>query len=147
MWAQVPDFPGYEINRDTQQVRGRRGSILKPRPDKRGRIWIALYRGGKQYSVKLAHIMLLTFVGSPVPGQVSRHRDDDPGHNTLGNLCWGTQSENMYDKVANGLHWNANKTHCPRQHAYTSENTYVSKGKRSCRRCAADRAREKRRVV
>lgn len=31
---------------------------------------------------------------------------------------------------------NARKTHCPRDHEYTPENTYISpKGKRSCRTC------------
>lgn len=34
------------------------------------------------------------------------------------------------------------KTHCPRQHEYTTENTYVDKrGGRNCRTCAREKAR------
>lgn len=34
-------------------------------------------------------------------------------------------------------HHNAVKTHCPRGHAYTTTNTYVYRGRRSCRACHA----------
>ena len=147
-WTPIPGFDGYEINQDTQQVKGIRGNILKPRPDKRGRIWIALYRNNTQHSLKLAHLMLRTFVGEPGPGQVSRHLDDDPANNDLSNLCWGTQTENMHDKVRNGLHWNTNKTACHNGHDFTPENTGVRTGRkgRYCKKCAADRARARRQV-
>lgn len=36
-------------------------------------------------------------------------------------------------------HRNAHKTHCPRGHEYTEENTYVHGNKRHCRICAANR--------
>ena len=147
MWSPVPNFPGYAIDRITQQVHGPR-KILTPRPDRRGRVWIALYRNGVQYNHKLAHLMLITFVGLPEPGQVSRHLDDDPGNNALENLCWGTQSENMYDKVANGLHWNTNKTHCKYGHLFDEVNTAITTdGRRRCRRCAVNRTREHRQRV
>jgi len=43
---------------------------------------------------------------------------------------------------------NAAKTHCPRDHAYDEENTYVdAKGRRNCRACARERARVYRRRV
>jgi hypothetical protein len=31
---------------------------------------------------------------------------------------------------------NTTKTHCPKQHEYTPENTYLRDGKRTCRECA-----------
>lgn len=41
------------------------------------------------------------------------------------------------------------KTHCPKGHAYTGENLYVqpSTGSRYCRKCHADRERNRRRSV
>ncbi len=33
----------------------------------------------------------------------------------------------------------ANRTHCPKGHAYDAENTYVYKGKRQCRICVRER--------
>ena len=35
-------------------------------------------------------------------------------------------------------HRNSHKTHCPKGHEYTEENTYVSKEKRHCRLCAKE---------
>lgn len=38
----------------------------------------------------------------------------------------------------------ADKTHCPAGHEYTTENTYVDKrGSRNCRTCAAERSRQR----
>lgn len=43
-----------------------------------------------------------------------------------------TSSEN----TARGINLNQTKTHCPRGHEYTKENTYINKrGQRSCREC------------
>lgn len=140
----IPEFDAYQIDLDTQEVRGPRG-VIKPRVDSRGRVWIRLRRDGVQHNRKLGRLMLLTFVGQPKPGQVCRHLDDDPTNNALGNLRWGTQSENMHDKVANGLHWGSNKTHCKWGHPFDDANTaYTTDGRRRCRKCAMLRARENR---
>ena len=51
------------------------------------------------------------------------------------------------ENTRRGVNANREKTHCPRGHEYTPENTYISKGKthnsRKCRICsnAKDRAR------
>lgn len=54
-------------------------------------------------------------------------------------LRWGSPGENLQDAVdrgrlVRGIH-NLSKTHCPRGHEYTHENTYLSKIGRSCREC------------
>ena len=51
-----------------------------------------------------------------------------------------THDENMRRSVGN----NSLKTHCPAGHAYTSENTHVSQGKRSCKTCGRERMRVRR---
>ena len=52
-------------------------------------------------------------------------------------LYSGTQVDNTKDTVKAKTHFNASKTHCPRGHEYTAENTYItpSTGHRSCRIC------------
>lgn len=72
--------------------------------------------------------------GCDVPACVSLWR---------GHVYVGDHSDNMRDRAERGRenNHNAAKTHCPRGHAYTPENTYVtpSTGKRQCRTCARER--------
>jgi hypothetical protein len=57
--------------------------------------------------------------------------------------CWnplhiyaGNLSDNMQDRVKSGMHFLANKTHCPQGHPYDEVNTYLNpKGFRQCRIC------------
>jgi hypothetical protein len=51
-------------------------------------------------------------------------------------LFIGTQKDNQVDSVRKKRHYNVRKTHCKRGHAYSPENTYITKrGGRSCRTC------------
>lgn len=49
------------------------------------------------------HDLVLTLFGPPrPPGMVARHKDGDPSHNSIDNLEWGTQKENIEDQYAHG---------------------------------------------
>lgn len=52
-------------------------------------------------------------------------------------LYEGTQSDNMKDCVASHRHNMSRKTHCPKGHEYTPENTYFFRkgNRRICRAC------------
>lgn len=70
--------------------------------------------------------------------------------------CWnpahlreGTPKDNAQDSIMTGTFRNVaadanrEKTHCPRGHEYSEENTYVtSKGQRYCKTCNREKARE-----
>ena len=59
-------------------------------------------------------------------------------------LRQGTSCDNVRDALERNRYYNSNITHCPRGHEYVSENVYLSKdGKRSCRKCALNRIRER----
>jgi len=59
---------------------------------------------------------MLTFVGPPPPGQLTRHGPNGIRDNSLANLCYGTPWENMHDKLRDGTQlfgeeqWNAKLT-------------------------------------
>lgn len=164
-WRPVVDYPGYEIS-DEGQVRSldrtitcsngvqqrRKGQLLSTKLDASGYCRVSLYRDGERSGSKQAarrrkvhHLVLEAFVGPrPEASKGGLHWDDDPYNNSLPNLRWGTQSENVTDKVRNGKHPMASKTHCKHGHAYTEENTYryPSTGYRACRTCIRNQDRK-----
>lgn len=92
------------------------------------------------------HLMLEAFVCPRPPGLFGLHRDDDPHHNLLPNLYWGTKSQNQDDKVRNGNHHHAKKDRCPQNHPYDEANTAWEErpnGRRArhCRACMNGRRR------
>lgn len=82
------------------------------------------------------HILVaLAFHGPPTSGAWVRHLNDVKTDNRPENLAYGTRSDNRRDAVSNGIDPNARKTHCPKGHEYTDENTRRHRGKRICRAC------------
>ena len=116
-WRFVVGYEGlYEVS-DQGRVRsldrivtyaagGRRlfkGRILKAGHSK-GYPRVNLYRDGKQ-SVKFAlvhQLVLAAFVGPLPEGQEVRHYDGNRKNCSLGNLLYGTRSENYFDKYRHG---------------------------------------------
>ncbi len=96
---------------------------------------------------ELAHRVALTlWLGRPA-GPVVRHKEcDNPACCNPLHLAGGSHADNVGDKVAKGrqtkgpTHPNTQKTHCPRGHEYTPQNTYVYPNqyggvRRSCKAC------------
>jgi hypothetical protein len=98
---------------------------------------VCLYRNGVKATKQLHVLIAAAFIGPrPTPKHVVRHLNGDPGDTVLSNLAYGTTSDNQLDAVRHGTHGNTRKTHCPRGHAYTPENTYLhGMGYRACRAC------------
>ena len=100
-----------------------------------GRFWL----GGK---VRYAHCVAYEWLVGPVPEGLSldhlcrvRHCVN-PDH-----LEPVTSGENS--RRGNTGQNNASKTHCPQGHEYNEENTTMDRGRRYCRTCQRDRARER----
>lgn len=119
-----------------------RGRVLTSPPDKNGYPYQWLSRNGhrKQYAV---HALVCTAFNGPRPeGQEVRHLNGQPTDNRASNLMWGTTRENSDDVKDHGRQWQINKTHCPRGHEYTEENTAIGRRGngnrfRICRACRA----------
>ena len=151
-WAAVVGWEGlYEVS-DFGRVRSLRrwtpagmrgGRILKPRRlPKTGYLRVSLCKNGERHDAYIHQLVLQAFVGPCPAGQEVRHLDGNPARNVRSNLCWGTKSENGYDKVRHGTHHHSRKTHCPQGHEYTPETTYHSRGDkehRTCKLCPGER--------
>lgn len=111
-WRDVPGFPGYSVN-DVGEILGRSGRVLTLQTQKSGHRYVQIRLSGADRPRKLwAHrAVLLAFRGEPLPGQESRHLNDAPSDNRLGNLVWGTHTDNAADRRRNGGyqrdHWSA----------------------------------------
>ena len=116
VWAPVPEWEGlYEVSnmgrvRSLRKNRGPRKvpRILKPQPTGRQskkRMSVRLFRAetGVTKFMLVHRLVLMAFVGPCPDGHETRHLNDDPTDNRLGNLCWGTRRQNAADARANGI--------------------------------------------
>jgi NUMOD4 motif-containing protein/HNH endonuclease len=120
-------------------LRRRRGCILQPATDSRGRKRVHLRRDGVGTRLLVHHLVLTAFVGPRPPGLKGCHDDGNTATNWLSNLRWDTQSENMLDKGRHGTDPQRNKTQCPRRHLLTMPNLVrwlYRKGHRYCLACS-----------
>lgn len=134
-WRAIPGWDGvYEVSdhgrvrsldRVLETATGRRqwrGRVHRLDTDKHGYPCIRL--GGNKGKRFTAHqLVMLAFVGERPKGQEVRHLNDIRHDNRLGNLAYGTRSDNMYDCIRNGSHNRASRTHCCRGHEY-QDGTY-----------------------
>ncbi|KKL06935.1 hypothetical protein LCGC14_2591050 [marine sediment metagenome] len=104
---QIPGFPNYSVTKDgrvwSHRRPGTKGMWVKHylRSDE-NYITVELYEGGKKHVRKIHCLILETYVGTRPTKLIARHLNGDKYDNRLGNLCWGTRSENAQDSVKHG---------------------------------------------
>jgi hypothetical protein len=111
-WRVIPGFTDYEVSNhgDVKRVKPDRkgrlsGKFLKSKPFTRfGHRQIELTNNLGEQEWKSVHVLVLeAFVGfRPTPKHECRHLDGEAGNNWLGNLTWGTGSENHEDRRRHG---------------------------------------------
>ena len=76
--------------------------IIKPLRTNEGYFRLSLWKDGKHKTFFVHRLVLLTFIGTPLPGQQAAHLDGNCGNNALENLTWATIVENYAHKYIHG---------------------------------------------
>ena len=136
-WRPVAGFEDlYEVSGDG---RVRRLGSQRELKTASSRPWVSLWRNNKPRRARVSRLMLEAFVGPCPPGYFACHKNDDSADNRLANLYWGTQSDNERDKVRNGRHNHAKRTHCKNGHELVQ-----IKSQRYCRTCHNEYTKKRR---
>ena len=137
-WKAWPGFSRYEVSPgrpgEPGQVRNRAGQVLATGRSNRGRVTVTVTGDdGKRGPQQLSVAILSAHRRERPPGHEGCHLDDDPDHNWLSNLVWGTKAENEAHKAANG---NAvtPKPSYPCRNAPACDGLAMHEGRR-CSRC------------
>ncbi len=115
-WRSVPGYPGYDVSTlgRVRSWKPRRYCAPKPSAPRILRGWInpksgyrmltlGGYDGTKVWNTSISKIVLLAWRGpKPTKTMVARHLNDKKLDDRLTNLRWGTQQQNIDDKVRNG---------------------------------------------
>ena len=100
----LPGLSRYAFRADGEII-GRAGRPLRGGLDKDGyRKFVLIGDDGKRRYVRRASLICEAFHGPRPYGAVVRHLDGSKTNDAPSNLAWGTQSENMADKVRHGTH-------------------------------------------
>ena len=134
IWRPIPSLDGlYEASSNGHIRNTRTGRILPGWIENNYRR-VTVIQNNQRKTCRVHRLVAEAFLG-PSELQV-RHWNDIHDDNRIENLLYGTGSENIYDAVRNGVHFQARKTCCPAGHAYDEMNTYVfPDGRRHCKTC------------
>lgn len=146
VWRVIPGFgEKYEAS-SHGRVRVIATGHIKGSTESRGYLRTTLYHQGR-WSRRVHQLVAAAFHGPCPEGMEVCHRDGNRKNNTPENLRYGTHAENVRDQVRHGTARNgrSERTHCPRGHEYTPDNTYLNgpTKKRGCRACSLDRHRRR----
>jgi hypothetical protein len=147
-WKPIPGWENYLVSDRGRIWSLHTDALLRGSPNDRGYWRVTLHGPDGRKDVKIHLAVMLAFVGPRPAGMDVCHADRDKSNNALSNLRYDTRSANVHDQVKHGVHYEANKTHCPAGHRYTPQNTYFKRKGigRECRQCIRDRRRRRRHV-
>jgi hypothetical protein len=145
-WKPVIGFEFFYSVSISGQVRSlRQSKIMRPSTSNTGGYPMYVFTVQGKRTGKYAHQMVMeAFVGPCPEGMEVRHLDGDASNPALFSpsgerrLAWGTKSENNFDEVRHGTHYEASRTHCENGHEWTKENTRIERypdGTFKARRC------------
>lgn len=94
----ITGYSDYKINR-RGKILGKNGRPLKQQVNEKGYYYVCLYKDGKQKAFKVHRLVASTFLLKGARGRnCVNHINGDKANNTIQNLEWVTQRENIAKK-------------------------------------------------
>ena len=103
MKKQIKDFPNYTICIDGTVTNTVTGKIKKPYLGKTGYYSVELYANGYSKKLYLHRILAEHFIDNNESKRTVNHIDGNKLNNSISNLEWATDSENVKHAHDNGL--------------------------------------------
>lgn len=119
-----------------------KGRVLSPDIIESGHSRVLLSADGVVTRQQVHRLVAQAFIPNPSGLPLVLHGPNGVSDNSSSNLRWGTNADNMRDRVRDGTCANSRKTHCPQGHEYSEDNTRVraNGGGRQCLTCIRERS-------
>jgi hypothetical protein len=111
-WKPIAGYTGLYLISDAGRVKSctkeapagriRQPKVMRQELSPEGYPTIRLSKGGHKTRHNVHRLVIEAFRGRCPEGMECRHIDGNPANNNIGNLKWGTRSENMQDAVQHG---------------------------------------------
>lgn len=110
IWKSIPNYEGYyeasnvgmirSIDRVVEKGKYKtpsqvKGNIMSPYIDRDGYMRVSMYKDGIRRNEKVHSIIAKTFIDNPLSKETVNHIDENKLNNTVENLEWMTNSENV----------------------------------------------------
>lgn len=131
----------YEVSSLGRVRNAHTGRLLKSQVHgKYGHMHVSLGYHGKIVTKTVHDLVATAFLGPRPEGMEVCHGVQGSSVHHASNLRWGTRSENNYDRVRDGKHYQALKVTCPLGHQLAGNNLVANRPGRKCRACANARS-------
>ena len=106
----IDKFPNYNISEDGTITNLTTRYIKKPWLSKNGYYYVDLQHKGYKQKVPLHRLLAIAFIPNPDNKRTVNHIDGNKQNNSLTNLEWATDAENMQHAYDSGLNRQPRKT-------------------------------------
>lgn len=103
-FREIPGFSEYQASDDGQVRRAGSKDTLTQHLNRKGYACVSVSRDdGARRTIGVHRLMALAFLPIDEPiGKHARHIDGDKANNTIGNIAWGTATDNNHDMDRHG---------------------------------------------
>ena len=105
IWKDIPNTNGqYMVSNQGKVMTVKTGRILTPVIDERGYERVCLFKADRDRRYKVHRLVAIAFLPNPQGKKQVNHKDGNKRNNSVDNLEWATNEENMKHSRANGFH-------------------------------------------